>query len=168
MIKTPHGIGTASDTGENGIWQPPFLLLKLLLDLLGNHRLEIADNRREGMRSHHRTEAVMGIANPGRPLAHGLGYRVFEGRRTGLHRDDPGAKEPHTVHIERLANRIFLPHENHTFHPHHSGGRRGCYTMLAGSRLGNQTSLPHLLGKQRLPQHIVDLMRTCMIEIFSL
>ena len=110
----------------------------------------------------------MSVANPGRPLAHGLGYCVFEGCRTGSHRDDLGAKKPHAVYVERLPDCIFLPHEDHASHPHQGSGGRSCHTVLAGARLGDQAGLPHLFGKQRLPQHIVDLMRTCMIEIFSL
>ena len=40
--------------------------------------------------------------------------------------------------------------------------------MLTGAGLGDHAGLAHLPGEQRLTEHIVDLVRTGVVEVFSL
>ena len=40
--------------------------------------------------------------------------------------------------------------------------------MLSCAGLGDKTGLAHLFGQQRLPQHIVDFMRACMVQVLTL
>ncbi len=110
----------------------------------------------------------MGIPDPERPFTQRLGYGILKRRRTGLYGNHLCAQQAHTIYIEGLSNGILLPHKNHTFHPHKRGSRGCGDTVLSGSGLGNQTTLAHLLRKQRLPQHVVDLMRAGVVKILPL
>ena len=168
MIEAADGIGAASHAGNDRVGQPAFFLKELFFDFFGDHRLEITDNGREGMRAHDRAETVVGIADAGSPLSHRLGNRILEGCGACFYRDDFCAKQAHTVYIKGLANSVRFAHKDDTFHPHKSGG--GCCgnTVLTGSRLGNQTGFPHLFGKKCLAKHVIDLMRPCVIEVFTL
>ena len=65
MVEAADGIGTAAHAGDDGIGQPAFLFQHLLLDLLGDDRLEITDDGGERVRPHDGTEAVMGIVRSG-------------------------------------------------------------------------------------------------------
>ena len=44
---------------------------------------------------------------------------------------------------------------------------RGRHAVLAGTGLGDDPGLAHLLGQQGLAQHIVDLVRSGVVEVFA-
>ena len=72
----------------------------------------------------------------------------------------------HPVHVQRLAAGIFLTHEDLTFHSHkRRHGGRG-HAVLAGPRLRDHSGLSHLLCQQHLPQHVIDLVGTGMVQVF--
>ena len=74
----------------------------------------------------------------------------------------------HTINIECLADRILLSHIDLTFQPQKCCCSCSRNTVLSGTGLCNNPCLAHLLCKKRLPQNIVDLMGTGVIQIFSL
>ena len=70
--------------------------------------------------------------------------------------------------VEGLAFGIFLAHEHFAFHVHQ---RRCCSrgnTVLTCARFSNNARFTHLLGKQNLPEHVIDLMRTGVVQVFTL
>ena len=77
IIKGSDRIGSAADTGQHRIRKPSLLLQDLFLDLLGDYRLKISDDRWERMWTHRRPQYIMGICDPVCPLSHGLGNRIF-------------------------------------------------------------------------------------------
>ena len=77
MVEGTHGITSTAYTGNNGIRKPSFLFQDLLLNLSGDHSLEISYNGRERMGAHNGTQAVVGIINSAGPFPHGLGYRIL-------------------------------------------------------------------------------------------
>ena len=119
------------------------------------------------MRAHHRTEAVMGVCNAGSPLAHRLRYGVFQRGGARLDRNHLGAEQAHAVHVECLAHGIFRAHKNDALHTHQGGGGCGGDPVLSGARFGDQSRFPHLFCKERLSEDVVDLVRTCMVEVFA-
>ena len=72
IVKGADRVGTAADTGKNGIREPSLFFEDLLLDFLGNDCLEIADDRREWVRSHAGTEDIVRIIDAVGPFAHGF------------------------------------------------------------------------------------------------
>ena len=163
VVETPHGIGSSTHTGDHRVGKPPLLLHKLRLDLSGNHRLEIPHNCGERVRAHHRAKAIVCIRNPGSPLPHRLGNRILQGGRPRLHRNHLRPQKPHTVHIQRLPDSIFLAHKHHALHAHQRRRRGRGYPVLPRSRLRNQSGFAHLLCKKGLPQHIVDFVGSCVV-----
>ena len=77
VIECADRIGTATDTGENCIRQSALLLHKLFLDLLADNSLKIANHFRERIRSHNRTQNIMGIIDSGSPFTEGFGNGIL-------------------------------------------------------------------------------------------
>ena len=77
MVKAADRIGTAADTGQNRVRKASLLFQYLFPDLPGDDSLEIPDDRRKRMRTHHGTEAVMRVADALRPLPHRFRNRIL-------------------------------------------------------------------------------------------
>ena len=120
------------------------------------------------MRSHDRPEAVVRVTDAGSPLSHRFGYGILQRRSTSLYRDHLRAEQPYAINVERLADGVLLSHEHDAFHAHQRSCRCRRHAVLACSCLRDQAGLAHLLRKQGLAKHIVDLVRSCMIQVFSL
>ena len=157
MVERADGVGTAAHARDNRIRKAPLLRKHLLLDLLGNDRLKIPHNRGERVRSHDRTEAVVGVADSRCPLAHGLRNRVLQGCGAGLYGNHRSAQKSHAVHVQSLADCILLAHEHHALHAEQRRCRGGGHAVLPCTGLGDQAGLAHLLRKKGLPQHVVNL-----------
>ena len=110
----------------------------------------------------------MGVRDPVCPLPHCLGYGVFEGRSTGSHRMHRRTEQTHLVDIQRLTLRILLAHEYLALHAHQCRCRRRRHTVLACTGLRDDTGLSHFLRQQYLTEHVVDLMRTGVVQILTL
>ena len=74
----------------------------------------------------------------------------------------------HAVHVERLTNGVLLAHEHDAFHAHQRRRGRGSHAVLTRTGLGDQAGLAHLLGQQRLSQHVVYLVRAGVVKVFAL
>ena len=90
---------------------------------------------------------------------------VFEPGLDGHHL---GAEQPHPGHVERLARGVDRTHVDDALQPEQRARGRGRHPVLAGTGLGDHPGLAHLLGEQRLAEHVVDLVRTGVVEVFSL
>ena len=82
-----------------------------------------------------------------------------------MHLSTPQA---HLVYVESLAFSIFLAHEYFAFHVHQRRRRSRGNTVLTCARFSNNARFTHLLGKQNLPEHVIDLMRTGVVQVFTL
>ena len=110
------------------------------------------------MRPHDGSEAVVGVADAGAPLAHGFGYGVLKGGGACFDRYYGCSEEAHPVYIKSLAQGIFLAHKHNAFHAHEGrGGSRG-NSVLSGSGLSYEAGLAHFFGKQGLAKYVIDLM----------
>src|SRR5205823_4592079 len=70
-IKHTGRVAAAADAGDYRVWQMAELLARLLDRLAADHRLEIADDSREGVRADDRAEDVMRGLDAAHPIAHG-------------------------------------------------------------------------------------------------
>ena len=77
VLESTDRIGTAADTGQNGIRKLSFFFQDLFFDLLGNDRLEITDDRGEGMGPHAGTQDIMRVGDPAGPFSHGFGNGIL-------------------------------------------------------------------------------------------
>ena len=102
------------------------------------------------------------------PRAHRLVHRVLEGRAPRLHRDDLGAEQLHAPHVQRLPFDIDRAHVDGATQTEERRRGRGGDTVLAGAGLRDYAVLAHAPREQRLPEHVVDLVRTGVREVFAL
>ena len=110
----------------------------------------------------------MRIGNAVSPFAHGFRHGIFQRCRPRFHGMHLRAQQAHLVYIQSLTFGVFLTHEHFAFHVHERRRRSRGNTVLTCARFGDNARLAHLLGKQDLPEHVVDLMRASMVQIFTL
>ncbi len=120
------------------------------------------------MRPGRGAEAVVGGVGVGDPVAERLVDGVLERLRTRLHRDHLGAEQPHPGDVERLPGDVDRAHVDDAFQAEQRARRRGRHPVLTGAGFGDDARLAHLLREQRLPEHVVDLVRSGVVEVFSL
>ena len=79
-VEEPDRVRAATDAGEDEVGQPALDRCELGRGLVAEHALEVAHDRRVGMRAHRRAEHVMGRLDVRDPVAHRLVDRVLERR----------------------------------------------------------------------------------------
>ncbi len=167
-VKNTHGIGATTHRRQDVIRLTTSVLGHLLHALITDHALEIAHHHRVRMRASHRTNNVEGIADIGDPIAHGFVQRIFQGTRTGFHRNDRRTQQLHAVHIGSLTAYVFATHVDHTFQTVASGNGCRCHAVLACAGFSNNAWLAHAASQQNLTDTVVDLVCASVIEIFAL
>ena len=168
MIERADGVAAAADAGEHGVGQAAFLLLQLLFDLAADDRLEIAHHGGEGVRAHDRPQAIMRVVDAAGPFAEGFVDGVFERAGAGIDGSHLGAQQAHLVHVERLALGVLASHVDDAFHVEQRRRCGGCHAVLTCAGFGDQARFAHLLRQQRLPEHVVDLVCSGVVEVFAL
>ena len=67
-----------------------------------------------------------------------------------------------------LAPDVLLAHVDDALHVEQGRHGGGGHSVLAGAGLGDQASLAHPPGQQRLPDSVVDLVRAGVVEVLPL
>ena len=168
IIESTHGIAAAAHAGNDCRRKLALCLQDLLLHFLADHALEVTHDHGEGMRSHHGTQAVMRVIHAICPLAHRLIHGILQSHRAAGHGMHLRAEKLHAINVQRLTIRILLAHEDLTLHAKQRCCRRRRNAVLSRARLRDQSRLPHLLCEKRLTKHVVDLMRSRVIQILTL
>ena len=163
-----HGVGSATDACRHRVGQSTCLLEQLLARFAADHGLEGAHHRGEGTGPGHGAEDVVRLVNRGHPVAHRLVDRILECATAGRDGHDGGAEEPHARHVEGLATRVLLAHVDHAVQTEEGCGRGSGDAVLARARLRDDALLAHAHREQCLTQHVVDLVRSGVIEVFAL
>ena len=120
------------------------------------------------MRTGGRAKDVVGRLNVGHPVTEGLVDRILERRRTRGHSDNLGAEHLHARDVQSLALGVLTSHVDRAIEAKESSCGRGSHTVLAGPSLRDDTRLTQLLGQQRLAEHVVDLVRTRVVQVLAL
>ncbi len=102
------------------------------------------------------------------PVAECLVDGVLEGLRTVGDRDDGGPEQLHPGHVQGLAAAVLGAHVDDAFEAEQRGGGGAGHAVLAGAGLGDDAGLAHALGQERLAQHVVDLVRAGVVQVFAL
>ena len=77
IVEASDSIGAAAYAGQDNIRKSSLFFQHLFFDLLGDHCLEITYDSWERVRSHNRSQYIMGICNTVCPLTHGLGNGIL-------------------------------------------------------------------------------------------
>lgn len=162
------GVGTAAHARRHRVGEPPCELQDLRAGLFPDDVVQVAHHRRERVRARDRSEQVMGVVHVGHPVAERLVDGVLERAAADRHPDDLGAEHPHPRHVERLAPGVLLAHVDDAVEAEEGACGGGGDAVLAGPGLGDDPGLAHALGEERLAEHVVDLVRAGVVEVFAL
>ena len=169
-VEDAHGIAAATHASDHGIG----LLVSaqkfghLRQAFVANDLLEVAHHHGVGVGAGHGADDVEGVVHIGHPVAHGFVERVLERLAARLHGHHGGAQQLHAVDVGALALYVLGAHVDDAFQTvARADGGRG-YAMLACARLGNDARLAHALGEHGLADHVVDLVRARVVEVFAL
>ena len=162
------GVGSAAHAGHEDVGQLARELPHLRPRLVADDAVEIADHHGIGMRAQGGAEEVVGGPHVGDPVAQRLVDRVLQRLGAALHRNDAGAEELHAEHVEGLSRDVHAPHVDLAFEAEESGRGGGGHAMLARPRLRDDPALAHALREESLAEHVVDLVRAGVAEVFAL
>ena len=118
------------------------------------------------MGPHAGSQHIEGVFHIGAPIPHGLADRVLQGAGAGSHRHHFGPQKFHTVHVQGLADGVFLAHVHFTFQAHESRHGSGSHPVLSGTGFGDDPFLAHFLGQEALAQGVVDLVGPGVVQVF--
>jgi hypothetical protein len=163
MALEPPPMQAMSESGRR-----PSALLHLLAHLVADHALEIAHHGRIGMRARDRADAIERVVHVRHPVAQRLVHRVLERFVPDCHGHDFGAEQIHAEDVRLLPLDVDRAHIDHALQAEARAGRRGRNAMLARAGLGDDALLAHAAREQNLAEHVVDLVRAGVIELFAL
>ena len=167
-MEQADGVRASAHAGDQRIRQAARLIQHLLPRLPADHCLEVAHQRRIGMRPGHGADDVEGGIDVGHPVAHGLVERVLEGPGAGLHADHLGPEQAHAIDIDGLAANVLGPHVDDALHAQPRRHRGRGHAVLAGAGLADHARLAHVAGQQGLADGVVDLVRAGVVQILAL
>src|SRR5215469_2729891 len=160
--------GATANAGENSFRQLALRLKNLPPGLFADDAVEVADHGGIRMRAEDAAEQIVGGADVGDPVAHGLVDGVFEGARAGVNGADFGSEEPHAEDVELLAPYVFGAHVNDALDAEEGTDGGGGHAVLSGSGFGDDAVLTHAAREQGLSDTVVDLVRAGVEEVFAL
>lgn len=169
-VEDAHGIAAAAHAGNHrvGLLVGAQELWHLRQAFVADDLLEVAHHHGVGVGAGHGTDDVEGVVHIGHPVAHGFVERVLQGLAAGLDRHHGRTQQLHAVDIGALALHVLGTHVDDALEAvTRADGGRG-HAVLAGTRLGNDARLAHALGEHGLADHIVDLVRACVVEVLAL
>ena len=135
----------AAHAGDGVVGQAALFLEQLRLRLAADDRLEVAHDRRVGVGADGAADEVVGVADVGDPVAHGLVDGVLEGAAAAGHGAHFGAEEPHAEDVGRLALHVRLAHVDDALQAELGADRRRGDAVLAGAGLGDDALLAETL-----------------------
>mmetsp|Transcript_4518 Transcript_4518/g.7413 ORF Transcript_4518/g.7413 Transcript_4518/m.7413 type:complete len:241 (-) Transcript_4518:487-1209(-) len=167
-IECSNGIGSTSHTGNNNVRKLSSLLEHLCLHLSSHNRLEVSDNCWEGVGSYSRSNKIVSITDVGYPISHCFVNRILQCGLSLLHGHNLGSQSIHTEYIQLLTLTIDGTHVYGTVQSKLGANRRGGYTMLPSTSLGDNTGLTNLLRQKGLTNGIVDFVCSSVSQILPL
>ncbi len=168
IVKHPHRIASAADTGKHRIRQLALCLQNLFPCFFADDTLKVAHHHGIRVRSHNRTYYIGGVVHTGGPVPHGFINRILQCACSCRDRMYLCTQQLHAVNIQRLPFGIFHAHKDFAFHVKQC--RSGCSrnAVLARASLCNNACFSHFFCKQCLPKHVIDFMGARMVQILAL
>ena len=167
-VEQADGIRAAADAGEEQVGQAALLLQNLPAGLVANNSVEVADHDRIRMRAVGGAEDVVGAADVGHPVAHGLVDGFLERLLAGMHGHHVSAQHLHAVDVQLLPHAVHGSHVDHALEAEHRRDRGGRNAVLPGAGLGDDAGLAHALGDEGLAEGVIDLVRAGVQQVLAL
>ena len=169
MVDGACCIGASTHTSHKiiGIVTSHFLT-KLPLEFFGDDRLQAGHHIGIRMRTDCGANDVERVGRMAAPVANSLVGGILERTVATLDGINFGTKHLHSLYVDMLTLNIESTHIDTTWHIHQRTDRGSSHTMLTCTCLGHNACLAHALGYQDLPDGIVDLVGTGMVEVLAL
>ncbi|MNS76476.1 hypothetical protein D3C72_1100250 [compost metagenome] len=167
-IEHPNRITSSSYSSNNKIRKSSFRLQNLTPCLIPDNSLEV---------THHHWIRVWACSGPKNiecilymtdPITECFITSIFEGTGTGYNWNYFSAKQLHPKHIKLLTFHVLFTHEHFTFKAKQCSNRCCGNPVLPCPGLSNNLRLAHPFGQNPLTYRIIDLMSSCMVQIFTL
>lgn len=163
------GVAATADAGHEVVRiVASGLFLQLPLYFLRDDALHACHEVGVGVGPHGGTYDVESVGGMAAPVAYGLAAGVGEGHVAGAYRVYLGAQHLHALYVGVLTLDIGGTHEYLALHAHQGAYGGGGHAVLAGTGLGNDARLAHLLGQQNLTDGVVDFVCSGVVEVFTL
>ena len=159
-------VAAAADTGDDGVRQAAFALKHLRAGLVADYALKILHHRRVRVGPDRRANEIKERGVGAERGKRGV-YRLLKRFLAILHRHHVRAKRLHTQHIRRLARDIHRSHIDVAFHAHQGGDGRCGDAVHPRPRLRDEPLLAHAFSKQGLPDAVIYLMRSRVIQVLA-
>ncbi|EGE58214.1 hypothetical protein RHECNPAF_334005 [Rhizobium etli CNPAF512] len=166
-VEDADRIRAAADGSDNEIRQTAFGRQHLLFRLRADHRLEIADHLRIGMRAGRRADEIIGVLDIGDPVAQRLVHGVLQRATACRHRFDFRSKQLHAENVRRLTLDVGCAHVDDAGKSEAGGNSGRSDAVLAGASFRNDARLAHALGEQDLADAVVDLVRAGVVQLLA-
>jgi hypothetical protein len=167
-IENTDRVAPATYARDDDVRETTHLIEHLTTGFAADDRLKFTNHQRIGMRTERRSKQVVRVADVGNPIAHGLVDCILQRLAARIDLPDRGAEQLHPYDVERLATHVFGTHVDMALETEQRTRCRRGYAVLTGTRFGDDPGLPHPLRKQRLPEGVVDLVRTGVSQVFAL
>ena len=120
------------------------------------------------MRTHGRSQRIVGAVGIGHPIAQRFVDGGAQGSIAARHRHHGGAQQLHAPDVGRLTLDVHRAHVHHAGHaqPRRGGGARDA--VLSGAGFGDDALRAQALGEQRLAHRVVDLVGAGVRQVFAL
>ena len=120
------------------------------------------------MGASHRSDNVKRVFDIGHPVAQRLVHGVFQRARARCDGANIGTQQFHAEHIWFLAFHVRGTHENRAGQAKARGGRCHGNAVLSSPSFGNDAGLAHTPRQQNLPQTIIYLVRSGVVQFVTL
>src|SRR5690606_26555692 len=167
-VEDSHGIGAAAHRRDDVVGLRTCVDRHLFQAFLANDRLEVAHHHGVRVRAGNGTDDVEGRFDVGHPVAHSFIERVLQGTRARVYRHDLRTQQLHAVNVRRLPPYVFRAHVDNAFHAIARRDSRRGHTMLPGACFCNDAGFAQPTREEYLPDAVIDLVRTGMVEVFAL
>ena len=162
------GVRAATHAGCDVLRQPAVPLQELRARLAPDDRLEVPHHLRERMRPHDRADCIQVIGRVRQVFLEGTVHGFLQRGSPPRHRHQSAPQNAHLRDVRVLFLDVHLAHVDLAGNAHQCTGGCQCHPVLTGSGFGNHLLLAHEAGQQCFAQAVVDLVRTCMVEILAL
>ena len=169
MVDGACSIGASTHTSHEivGIVTSHFLA-KLPLEFFGDNRLQAGHHIGIRMRTDCGANDVERVGRMAAPVANSLVGGILERTVATLDGINLSTEHLHSLHVDMLTLNIESTHIDTTWHIHQRTDSSSSHSMLTCTCLGHNACLAHALGYQDLPDGIVDLVGTGMVEVLAL
>ncbi len=153
----PDRVRAAADTGDGDLRQPLLGLLDLIPGLVADHRLELADDLRVGVRPDARADQVVRRLDIRDPVPDRLARRLPERLRAEVDRSHLGAEQVHALDVRRLPLHVLGAHVDHALEAEAGADGRRRDAVLAAPVSATIRRLPSRWARSAWPRVLLSL-----------